>query len=109
MLDIHNCELTAHTEMEIVEKLRANSSLELLGSHYGRKDNRIIRMNNQVKKFALCALCVSTFLFFLFFFLIIFFPSQANKEREKQMKKETSNAMLLPETVPSNFRGHEMF
>jgi len=43
VLDIHNTNMSEPIERGVVEKLRADSKLSLLGSHYGRRDHRIIR------------------------------------------------------------------
>eukprot|EP00037_Helgoeca_nana_P016502 m.155241 g.155241 ORF g.155241 m.155241 type:complete len:443 (+) comp23555_c0_seq1:90-1418(+) len=46
VLDIHNSNMTESIERGVVEKLRADSKLALLGSHYGRRDHRIIRVGD---------------------------------------------------------------
>lgn len=39
--------MTEPIERGVVEKLRSDSKLALLGSHYGRRDHRIIRAGDE--------------------------------------------------------------
>jgi len=45
VLDIHNTNMSENIERALVEKLRDNSQLVLLGSMFGRRDHRIVRGN----------------------------------------------------------------
>ena len=45
VLDIHNSDMADDTEREVIDLLRKGSGLHLLGSHFGRKDHRIIRVD----------------------------------------------------------------
>jgi hypothetical protein len=45
VLDIHNSEMSENTERAVVEKLKRDSKLYLLGSYYGRQDYRVADLN----------------------------------------------------------------
>lgn len=50
VLDIHNSDMTPENEERLVEYFNNNSSLHLLGSHFGRRDHRINRIAGDLNR-----------------------------------------------------------
>lgn len=84
VLDIHNSEMSSSVEQDIVDYLRSNSVLNLLGSHFGRRDHRIVHISGEANK---------------------------NERHSKHNRDQVGPAVQAwqEQSVPSNMRGHEVF
>jgi hypothetical protein len=89
VLDLHNSDMTEDSERVVVDVLRKQSELVLLGSAFGRKDHRV-RGDPVVE-----------------------IDGAANKVRveREHNRRDNMGAMVAPGSphVPAHMRGHEQF
>eukprot|EP00055_Hartaetosiga_balthica_P007008 m.23529 g.23529 ORF g.23529 m.23529 type:complete len:456 (-) comp5552_c1_seq1:560-1927(-) len=85
VLDVHESQMSDEGEQELVDRLRKNSALELLGSYFGPRDHRIITINGEANL------------------------QRRRQESYRQQAQVSVNNYVMENSVPSNMREHEVF
>eukprot|EP00056_Hartaetosiga_gracilis_P014336 m.240315 g.240315 ORF g.240315 m.240315 type:complete len:455 (+) comp14869_c0_seq1:76-1440(+) len=85
VLDLHESDMTEQGEQELVDYLRKDSCLELLGSHFGPRDHRIVAIQGEANM------------------------QRKRQESYRQQAQVAVNNYVVDNSVPTNMREHEVF